>query len=920
MMVADSWGGLVERRLVKVRAGARGSGWAVGTRGVLTARHVVSPFLNKEAGSCLAVPSPAPGAPVFDCVVIWQDVARDLALLAVGQVQAAAWALAVGPGLGPPLAEPGTSGLPTGVVGYPDATMEQGFPHPELVLGWLKPAGGAVSGLMPFDVDGSVPDSSLLWQGMSGAAVRDRPHGRLMGVVVKVDQDRQQRRLYVAALPDPAVDPGFATALTEVGAKPVLEAANAPAVRRLLGEWDECGRPPVVGKVAELDVFGVRRARTDILTRGDPYYPYAARQFDSDIDNPGVGRAGGPAARVLLLVGDTMTGKSRTGAHALQAHPALSARSLLVPQQGADLREVVDLAPVGGAVLWLDDFNTFAAGVSPGAVRYWQSRPGVVVVATLRTDLLSSLLSNPDLRPVWTLIDDDRLIEQFSVPAEWSAADQQALVGAEDMVRNKVAAGIPLGEVLAAAQELRDRLAVADPFQKALAFTVIDWSRTGLTDRLPEKLAEELWVAYLSPKYVLVLQNQAHQKRHEDFSRAVDWACEAIPGTAAMLVTRNDDGLLAEDYLVAQRTAAQETIARPVWLAALPHAAPRKRGLSRSVATLATLASHAMIAEEFDIARMTLELLVVSRHSELAPMASRILGTVLERMGDLDGSRVAYQRAIDGGDPKQAPMAAADLGELLRKQGDAAGARAAFQMAIDSGDPEAAPMAAADLGELLAEQGDAAGARAAFQMAIDSGDPEAAPMAAADLGELLAEQGDAAGARAAFQMAIDSGDPDYTPKAASLLGLLLAGQGDTAGAKAAYQIAIDSGHRHGTPGAAVSLGLLLAGQGDTAGAKAAYQIAIDSGHPDWRPWAAVNLGLLLAGQGDTAGAKPAYQIAIDSAHPDHTPAAAVSLGLLLARLEDIAGAKAAYQIAISSGHPDYAPEAAVNLGMLLQEE
>ena len=49
------------------------------------------------------------------------------------------------------------------------------------------------------------------------------------------------------------------------------------------------------------------------------------------------------------------------------------------------------------------------------------------------------------------------------------------------MVRSKVAEGIPLGEVLAAAEELRYRLEVADAFQKALACTVIDWSRTGLT-------------------------------------------------------------------------------------------------------------------------------------------------------------------------------------------------------------------------------------------------------------------------------------------------------------------------------------------------------------------------------------------------------------------------------------------------------
>ena len=151
---------------------------------------------------------------------------------------------------------------------------------------------------------------------------------------------------------------------------------------------------------------------------------------------------------------------------------------------------------------------------------------------------------------------------------------------------------------MAAAQELRDRLAVANPFQKALAFTVIDWSRTGLTVRLSQMQAEELWIGYLSRKHAAVFQNQARDKRHEDFLQAVEWTCEAIPGTAAMLVTRNDDGLLAEDYLVAQRTAAQQEIPHPLWQEALNQAQA-----TESPATIYTLGYNAATAEVLDIAR-----------------------------------------------------------------------------------------------------------------------------------------------------------------------------------------------------------------------------------------------------------------------------------------------------------------------------
>ena len=74
-------------------------------------------------------------------------------------------------------------------------------------------------------------------------------------------------------------------------------------------------------------------------------------------------------------------------------------------------------------------------------------------------------------------------------------------------------------------------------------------------------------------------------------------------------------------------------------------------------------------------------------------------------------------------------MAALKLGDLLNKQGDVEGARAAYQLAIDSGNTKVASMAALSLGTMLDAQGDTT-ARAAFRLAIDSGDAEVSPMAA----------------------------------------------------------------------------------------------------------------------------------------------------------------------------------------------
>jgi tetratricopeptide (TPR) repeat protein len=717
--------GLVEPRLVKVRAGGRGAGWAVGARGVLTARHVVAMFLQGQVDWCLAGPDPAPGAAVFDCTIAWEDKDRDLALLVVNDEQVPDWVAAVGPGPGPVLAEPGTAGVSAEAVGYPNASVEEDFPHPELALGWLKPAGGAVSGRMPFDVDGAVPEDALLWQGMSGAAVRDREFGRFLGVVVKVDEDRQQRRLYVAVLPDPDADADFATALTQLGARPVLEASYAPMSRRLL-EWsDTAGRPPTAGVSEDLHrVFGVRKARTDIDTQGDPYFPYADRDLDPAITLALDRRVSQDETRPLLLVGEAMTGKSRTGSHALHAHPVLSGWPLLVPQHTADLKEVVKLARETGAVLWLDDLNTYAAGLSPGVVRYWQGRPGLVVVATLRTDVLRILQANPDLRPAWSVVEDQSLVEQFKLPAEWSPTEQQGLTGTDPSVRHKVAEGIPLGEVLGAAEELRDRLAVADPFEQAVAFGVIDWARMGLTDGIAESRLEQLWTDYLPPRQATVLRSRSSGKRHRAFIDAVDWACEPIEGTASVILTRRGDGpLSAEDYLIAQRHTTQGVIPHSAWQEALKTAEA-----ADGHEVISTVGYNASVAGVYDIARAAWEPRA-NGDTEDAPMASSNLGVLLGLMGDADGAREAYQRAIESNDEAIRVVASFNLGGLLDEQGDVAGAGAAYQAAIDSGHPEWAPKAAFNLGVLLAGQGDAAGAGAAYQVAIDSGHAEWAPRA-----------------------------------------------------------------------------------------------------------------------------------------------------------------------------------------------
>ncbi|WPU11052.1 tetratricopeptide repeat-containing serine protease family protein [Pseudarthrobacter oxydans] len=915
---------LVERRLVKVRsAGAsgdskRGSGWAIGSRGVLTARHVVTPYLSSsgQVGYCAAVPSPHPDAAAFKCSVVWQDEESDIALLAIDPAQAASWVAAVGSGPGPRLSAPGTATLNVVVVGYPDATVNDNFPHPELAPALLLPAGGAVNGHMPVDIeDVSVPEDSKLWEGASGAAVRERgPEGRIVGVICRADTTRQQRRLYASPLPNPGTNTEFAKALAEVGAQPVLEATNAPQVRRLLAHWDETGRPFSVGNVPKLSYFGARIARTDVDTGGNPYFPYVYRPLDQDLAITLGRRAAGTERRMLLLLGDAMSGKSRTGANALAADPVLSNWPLLIPDTHADLREVADLATGEGAVLWLDDVNRYRAGISEGLLRYFADRTGLVVVATLRSDVLTDALADRDLTSVWEWVDKKEFVEQFVLPNEWSPQEQQALAGTADVIREKVAAGLTLGEVLGSAEELHKRLVHADSHSKAVAFAVIDWARTGLTGGIPVETAEQLWTGYLTKKDILVARTKDVAELHEDFQRAVNWARQAIPQTTTTLITAHGGLLQPEDYLVAHPLPEQTSVPLHVWEAALQYATA-----CETPTTINWFAYNAVNADQVDIAKRGWERLAYGTGNG-DPLALLNLGIMYKKKGDWKEAEKAYLCAVASRHPAYAPEAELRLGDVYNESGDWEGALTAYRNVIASRDPEVSPVALLNLGVLLEKKGNWDEAAAAYRSAIDSHYPETAARAAFNLGLALKSRGFFEGAAEAYQIAIDSHHPTASPSAALNLGLLLDEKGEWKEAEEAYRIAVDSNLSSDAPAAALRLGFLLKNRGDLAGAAEVWQAAADSQHPDYAPQAALRLGNLLKDKGNLEEAIAVMQTVIDSHHPDASPVASLGLGMLLEKLGNTEGAIIAWQEAVDSHHPEAAPAASVPLGFLLKEK
>jgi tetratricopeptide (TPR) repeat protein len=320
---------------------------------------------------------------------------------------------------------------------------------------------------------------------------------------------------------------------------------------------------------------------------------------------------------------------------------------------------------------------------------------------------------------------------------------------------------------------------------------------------------------------------------------------------------------------------------------------------------------------QLDGARAAYERAIASGHPDVAPTAAANLGVLLARQGDVAGARAAYQQAIDSGHSDAGPIATCNLGQLLEAAGELESARVAFEQAMDSGHLNMSPAAAVHLGDLRAEHGDPAGAKGAYQRAIESAHAEWATKAAMNLGVLHNKEGNTDGARFAFQQAVIFGDPEVAPLALFNLGLMFENEGNAQAAQATYQQLMASGHAEAAPAAAVRLGQLFMKSGGAEEAQAAFRQAIESAHLKYAPAATLRLGDLLFQAKDRNGAEAAYRQAIDSENGDASPAAAHRLGLLLAAEEDTGGALAAYEQAINSGHREVAPVALVSLGNLL---
>ena len=595
-------------RLVEVWAagangrGECGSGWVVGRSGVVSCRHVLEQYLASVEGTAdvdgdtagqvqlqIRQASASSAGAWVDCALVWQHPVHDLVLLQVTPRSDQSW---VSP-KGRPSRLAGTGERPSQCVamGFPDAEARPaGLRDSEQVTGRLLPAGTArdPDGLIPFDVDVSVPNDAALWKGFSGSAVVDQ-QARLLGLVVKAHPERQRRRLLVLPTEDVASDPGFAAAAAAVGLDPAVEDFWAPSWRESVEPraLTATGVPPTVAEIEDLKVFGIHGS--SVGARGS-YVDYVRRDKDAELGNALAGARAG-AQRVILVVGDSASGKSRSAAEALRRDPVLRLWRLVVPLSDGGPSRIAD-AGLGwqNTVLWLDDLDKYLTRLDVGTLRrILGDDPTVMVVATIRTSQLQARQGQL-ADPAWAFLTDGSEVKRVDLEASLSDDELQAAsaVLSDSALLNALREGVGLGEWLVAGPELMKKFNdKGDPLNRAFADTVIAWYRTGLDQPLASEDARRLWADALSPALRKRLLSRGLEERGELFEQVSTWACEPVFSRALYeqaLISKVAGGYTAHDYVVDQvvRDPNHYVIPDTVWKSAIQVSTSSPESDSRS--------------------------------------------------------------------------------------------------------------------------------------------------------------------------------------------------------------------------------------------------------------------------------------------------------------------------------------------------
>ena len=638
-----------------------GAGVVVGPYSLLTAWHVVRSAGSEGRVLARVVCRGAQEVPWVTMRVVTTAPAWDVALLTVDNMDESQGGWRVPVSASPTLVRLGTAAeRDCEAVGFPDALVQQdpdGSPssrvrQSEQAVGILLAGGQArppvnpsrplPAGWVPLDVSTSTPGLQAGWGGMSGAGVLlPAPDGRLVGLVVSAESEHQSRRLYLVPLADVlAAEPELEEAIVAAAGHGAVEVRNAPLYRRLLYSscLDADGAPVVIRADTDLDRFGdgMIGVKPTSIAGESEYLDYVPRDGDGELQLALA--AAVHAGRMLLVVGESAAGKSRSTVEAIRAE--LVGRRLLHPPPFG-LSALLELPPVelSRAVVWLDEAQQYADAALADTLRRLAA-VDVAVVGTIRRAELDLLLAAGEIRnPAGAALEDTTLVDQLPWLFEWSTQERSRVSDhVKDVsTRKAVEEGTPLGAWAVAGPQLlaqfeRFKHDEAFPCTFRLVETVLGWYRTGIGRAMPRQ--------------VLIQQVTAAGCSSDEVQQAMNAATESVIGRGRLArysllrLSDVDDLVGVDDYLL-NHDQQKDGLYVPdaLWTAANRHAISSDERWRVGLAAFerdrldVTLAVFGLLAAEGDPAALVNKAIILGM-LERSQEAIGVYDEVVERFGD----------------------------------------------------------------------------------------------------------------------------------------------------------------------------------------------------------------------------------------------------------------------------------------------
>ena len=376
-----------------------GSGYRVGDRLVLTARHVIAPALAGASSRVLVRPDGVAGW--LRAWVEWQDADADGALVVVEEE---GWRAPGGESVLRWGDLTGSDPVWCAAVGFPWASMRPDRMRDTAHLyGQLAPLGQLKAGQLDLDVASASPsarEGGSPWAGMSGAGVIADNH--LVGVIT-VDPARYQDRLVAVPVSRLLADSDFQTRLADYGVRAEAAPVGAGWYLRLPGE-QAVSLAPAYRPVSRR----IRPAPSTLLRPEHGLVPFLGRQLLLDRIT---GWCQGPAGRpVLLVTGGGGSGKTRLGREACVQMLVAGWDAGLADDQRRDGAATTRLQRPTLLVVDEADLRTGLTAALVDYLRFDEAGPEVrlLLLARAAGTWWDRLVRQQDLADAYTVLDLDR--------------------------------------------------------------------------------------------------------------------------------------------------------------------------------------------------------------------------------------------------------------------------------------------------------------------------------------------------------------------------------------------------------------------------------------------------------------------------------------------------------------------------------